>query len=190
MTSSSRILAIIEHLEISPENLHAHWCVPREGGKLLRLLVKLSQSKNILEVGTSIGYSTLWLALGASNLQGTIDTIDASKERLIQAEANFKQAGLTDKIHTHCGDALTVLNGFVEENRTYDFIFIDARKSEYIQYLHLSESLLRPGGLLVADNTQSHRHSMIDFIEFIQASPNWNTVDLDTPNGVLIAQKE
>jgi predicted O-methyltransferase YrrM len=143
----------------------------------------------MLEVGTSIGYSTLHLALAASNQAGHVTSLDASAERQAQASQHLQEAGLSSGVTLLTGDALTLLERLVCAGQHFDFIFLDARKSEYRQYLALAETLLLPGGMLLADNTRSHRKQMQDFIDAVTRSPAWETSDLETPNGFLLARR-
>lgn len=180
---------IIERLEQDPERLKSHWCLPREEARFLSLIVRIGRYRQILEIGTSIGYSTLHLAQAAVNTGGHITTIDASAERQAEALENLRAAGLANCVTLREGDALTTLHELQESGRTFDLMFIDARKSEYLSYLELAETLLIPGGLLIADNTRSHRHKMQDFIERVHATPTWDVSDLETPSGLVLAQK-
>lgn len=187
-----QLLAVIERLEADPDFLSAHWCVPPEIGRLLAMMVQLSRAGRILEIGTSIGYSCLWLGMGALQTGGLIDTIDASGERLALAQKHVAEAGLSDQVRFHHGQALSVLEKLSKEalsetGARYDVIFLDARKDEYMQYLSFAETLLAPSGLLMADNTQSHREKMQDFMTQIHALSHWWVSDLETPGGILLA---
>jgi len=180
---------VIERLETDPARLKAHWSLPKEDARLLYLLARIGRYRHILEVGTSIGYSALHLALAASQQQGEVTSIDASPERQEQASTHLEEAGLSACVSLLCGDALTRLEELAQAGRNFDLIFLDARKSEYLSYLDYAERMMLPGGLLVADNTRSHRTQMADFIGRITASPLWETSDLETPNGFVLARR-
>jgi predicted O-methyltransferase YrrM len=180
---------VIARLEADEARLKAHWSLPREDARLLYLLARLGGFQRMLEVGTSIGYSTLHLALAASRQYGRVTTIDASADRQSQAADHLKEAGLAQFTTFITGDALTVLAELEHAGQPFDLIFLDARKSEYISYLDFAEKVLSPGGLLVADNTRSHRPQMADFIERITRSPLWETCDMETPNGFVLARR-
>lgn len=180
---------VIARLESDEARLKSHWSLPREDARFLYLLARIGGFQQMLEVGTSIGYSTLHLALAASLQEGSVTSIDASAERQSQALEHLEEAGLAQYVNLKQGDALTVLAKLAKTGRTYDLMFIDARKSEYIQYLDYAETFLAPGGVLLADNTRSHRPQMADFIERINASPMWETSDMETPNGFVLARR-
>jgi predicted O-methyltransferase YrrM len=179
---------VITELEQNPDNLQSHWCLPREEARFLYLLTVIGRFRDVLEVGTSIGYSTLHLAQAVAENDGQVVTIDASAERQAEAHQHLQAAGLANRVSLLQGDALTRLAELTATEQRFDLMFVDARKSEYIQYLALAETLLRPGGVLVADNTRSHRSKMLDFVEAIHQSPVWEVSDLETPSGIIMAR--
>lgn len=180
---------VITRLESNPDYLKSHWSLPPDDARFLYLLARIGNFKQMLEIGTSVGYSTLHLAQAAVLQEGHVTTIDASVERQEQAADHINEAGLAHVVTFLPGDALTVLQNMQQEGHTYDLMFIDARKSEYIQYLAYAERLLPSGGVLLADNTRSHRKQTLDFIDRITTSSAWQCSDLETPNGFVLARK-
>lgn len=118
-------------------------------GNFLNILVHLSKAQAILELGTAIGYSTIWLARAAEITGGHVTTIDMNKERRARALKNFERAGLKNTITSLEGDARKIL---LTLDSRFDFVFIDAAKGEYLEYLRLVYDSIAPGGLLVVDN--------------------------------------
>ena len=118
-------------------------------GHYLELMIEISQARSILEIGTAIGYSTMYLARGARKTGGKVLTIDMNKDRLERAVKYLDKAGLGDLVEFYPENALKYLPGL---DRTFDFIFIDAAKGEYPEYLDLLSPLVSKGGLLVMDN--------------------------------------
>jgi predicted O-methyltransferase YrrM len=118
-------------------------------GNYLAGLVRISKARRILEIGTAIGYSTLWLARASAQTGGRITTIDLNIDRLTRALKYFEQAGVAERIIALAGDARAILPAL---DGTFDFVFIDAAKGEYLEYLELVYPLLNQGGLLVVDN--------------------------------------
>lgn len=115
---------------------------------LLKFLLALSKPKNILEVGTAIGFSSLLMSeYGPANCR--ITTIEKYEKRILQAKENFRRAGAEERITLLEGDAADILK---ELKGTYDLIFMDAAKGQYIFFLPDILRLLAPGGLLVSDN--------------------------------------
>ncbi|MGE4272025.1 MAG: O-methyltransferase [Desulfitobacterium sp.] len=119
-------------------------------GNFLSWLVKVSGASRILEVGTAIGYSTLWLAKGLENREGKITTIDMNVDRGTRAMEYFMRGGVEDKIQVLLGDARKLLPDF--QPGEFDFVFVDAAKGEYLDYLELVTPLVDAGGILVVDN--------------------------------------
>ncbi|WP_041276699.1 O-methyltransferase [Desulfosporosinus acidiphilus] len=118
-------------------------------GNFLNLMVTINRSQSILEIGTAIGYSTVWLARGAKKCGGHVTTIDMNRDRLSRAEGYFERAGLLQSITPLKGDARKILPSLTPG---YDFVFVDAAKGEYLDYLNLIDPLIAPGGILVVDN--------------------------------------
>ncbi|HEY9686129.1 MAG TPA: class I SAM-dependent methyltransferase [Coleofasciculaceae cyanobacterium] len=180
---------VIERLEQNPAYLRENWSLPPDAARFLYLLARIGRFRNVLEVGTSVGYSTLHLAMAASRNEGRVTSIDASPERQAQAATHLQEAGLSDCVTLLEGDALETLARLQADRQVFDLMFLDARKSEYIDYLRCAETLLAPGGVLLADNTRSHREDMLDFIAAVTDTPDWITSDLDTSNGFILARK-
>ncbi|MCR5515017.1 MAG: O-methyltransferase [Lachnospira sp.] len=122
--------------------------IRKEMGNLLKVLLSLKQPLRILEVGTAVGYSSI---LMSENMPENchITTIENYEKRIPIAKENFKRAGKEDKITLIEGDATLVLK---ELEGSYDFIFMDAAKGQYINFLDDILRLLSPGGLLISDN--------------------------------------
>ena len=146
---------------LSPVMLRLHQEALREdqpavnpdSGNLLRVLTAASGGRRVLEVGTNLGYGALWMAAGLAP-EGRLDTIELDPGMVRRARANFAEAGYADRITVHEGAALDVLPRL--ERGAYDLVFLDCVKSEYPAYLDHARRLLRPGGLLVADNLFWH----------------------------------
>jgi caffeoyl-CoA O-methyltransferase len=122
--------------------------VDAEVGALLRVLAMSVGARRILEIGTAVGYSGIWLA-GALPEDGMLLTLEIDPERARVARANFEQAGLTGLVSVVVGDAALLL---AKVSGPFDLIFQDGSKPLYVTLLDKLVSLLRPGGLLVTDN--------------------------------------
>lgn len=122
--------------------------VHSEVGKLLEVIGKIKSPKNILEIGTAIGYSAILMAEFLSE-NGKIDTIEHNYKIIEKAKENVKKAKLEEKINIILGDALDVLTCL---QKKYDFIFLDASKGQYLEFLPQCLRLLNNGGILFSDN--------------------------------------
>jgi predicted O-methyltransferase YrrM len=146
--------------------------VPREDGRMLRLLVEATGAKKVVEIGTSNGYSGLWFALGLRRTGGTLQTFEIDPERAARAKASFEKAGVADLITIVLGDAhenVPKIEGPI------DIVFIDADKPGYVDYLQKMLPKVRPGGLILAHNVTRPRPDP-KFIEAITTDPALETL--------------
>ena len=127
-------------------------------GQLLHVLARAVRARRVLEVGTLYGYSAIWMAR-ALPPGGRLVTIEIDRDRAAEAAAFVARAGLAAVVEVRCGPALEILPALARESSgeaepaLYDLAFLDAAKEEYPAYLEWALSLVRPGGLIVADNT-------------------------------------
>jgi predicted O-methyltransferase YrrM len=120
-------------------------------GQLLRMISQMCGAKRILELGTFTGFSAICLASGMSE-GGHLDTLELNDELEDLILEGFDRAGLSDKIALHIGDCKETLRRFKEEGRMFDLVYMDANKREYCEYYELIFDMVRPGGLILADN--------------------------------------
>jgi predicted O-methyltransferase YrrM len=123
--------------------------VPPEDGRLLRLLTEATGAKNVVEIGTSNGYSALWLCLGLRTTHGKLITFEIDPYRASLARKNFKRAGIEQLVTLIEGDAHKEV---IKLKETIDILFLDADKAGYLDYLNKLLPLVRPGGLILAHN--------------------------------------
>lgn len=123
--------------------------VPAETGAFLRFLARSIGARHAVEVGSGGGYSGLWL-LGGLDPRGVLTTIEVDPDNQALAQRAYAEAGVSDRVRSMRGAALGVLPKLADAH--YDIVFLDAVKAEYPAYLEHARRLLRPGGLLVADN--------------------------------------
>jgi len=153
------------------DRLHRYRNIEPESGRFLSMLIRAQQSKSILEIGTSTGYSTLWLAEAARQTQAMITTLEVDAERVAQAKQYATEIDLADLINFKVIDAQVYLEA---EKEIFDFILLDAERDAYVSYWpHLSRLLKAKGGLLVVDNVISHAAEVEEFIALIQQDPRF-----------------
>jgi len=140
-------------------------------GRVLRQLTEAVGAKRVVEIGTSSGYSTIWLAMGARAAGGKVFTHEIDPEKVKMARANFEKAGLDDVITIIEGDAHQTIK---QHEEPIDVVFLDAEKKGYIDYLEKLLPLVRPGGLILGHDM--HR-PMPDprYIEAITKNPELDT---------------
>jgi predicted O-methyltransferase YrrM len=153
-----------------------YWSVPRKDGEFLHLLVKATRARNALEVGTSQGYSTIWMGLALEETGGQLISIEIDKERHNVARQHITEAGLSQRVALIRGDAhaeVTKLEG------PFDFVFLDADKEGQLDYFHkLYPKKLIPGGILIAHNAILQADSMKDYLDTIRKHSDFDTVIL------------
>ncbi|MEW5822039.1 MAG: O-methyltransferase [Cyanobacteriota bacterium] len=175
-----------QKLEELEKTRNQFWNVSREVGKLLYILASTSNSKNILELGTSNGYSTIWLALAAQKTGGHIITFEYFENRVLLASENFLHCKLDQYVTIKQGKIIDILRNY---NHECDFAFIDANKQEYLEYFNLLDKSLKPGGIIVSDNISSHKEDLQNFTDFIYKHKDYISVFLPVDNGLLISYK-
>ena len=130
---------------------HARMLSGSVQGQLMRMLVQMSGAKDILELGTFTGFSAICMA-AALPQDGHLDTLEINDELEDLILEGFERAKVEEKIDLHIGDCKETLRRFREEGRQYDLVYMDANKREYCEYYELIFDMVRPGGLILADN--------------------------------------
>lgn len=150
--------------------------VPRKDGEFINLLIKATGAKNVLEIGTSHGYSALWIALGLEETGGELTTIEILPERVQLAKEHLGRAGLDHRVTFKEGDAHKVVPTL---QGPFDFVFLDADKEGQVDYFNqLHPNKLPPGGILLAHNAIELRAMMIDYLNLVGNHPQFDTVTL------------
>jgi len=166
--------------------------------RLLTLLVQVSGAKRIFEMGSAIGYSTIWLARAAGP-QAEIFYTDGNPENARRAQEYFKKAGIAKRIRVHVGDALELVK---KTPGKFDFVFNDVDKHQYPDALRAAIPKLRRGGLFVTDNTlwsgkaarpaaadDKHTRGVQEFNRLVYASKELFPVLIPLRDGVTVARK-
>ena len=170
-----------------------------DAGAVLRLLARLVRARHVCEVGTGGGYSGLWL-LGGMDERGNLTTIELDSDRQSLAQRAFTEGGYASRVRSMLGAALQVLPKLADGN--YDIVFLDAVKAEYSEYLEHAKRLLRPGGVLVADNvlwqgtiaddsiSDADTDALREFNEAVREDPTLQGAILPVGDGLLVAVYE
>ncbi len=164
------------------------WNISRVTAEFLYTLIRDKKAKNVLEIGTSNGYSGIWLGKAVKENGGHLTTIEFYDKRLDVAKENFKTCGVDDVITTLQGSALMHLE-YLPEDFEIDFAFVDANKSEYIKYFEFIDKHLKKGGIIACDNVLSHEAKCKPFIDAINADSNYENVVLPLPAGLSLGRK-
>jgi caffeoyl-CoA O-methyltransferase len=160
--------------------------VTPEVGRFLNILARATGARRILEIGTSGGYSTLWLADAARESGGAVTTLELDPVKIERARRNFAEAGADGLVTIVPGDARETVAAL---EPGFDFVFLDAEKELYLELLEPLVRLLRPGGVLVADNLLSHAEELAPFREAAERHPALECVLVPIPRGELVCRK-
>lgn len=181
--------------EITLETMHElektqkeFWNISPKTGVLLNMFIKMMNSKSVLEIGTSNGYSGLWITKALRTTGGRLTTIEYYDKRQSIAYSNFKKCGVSDIVRLLQGDACSVLSALSSYEK-FDLVFIDANKSEYVKYFELVKPHLTDKALIVADNITSHPEKVQTFIDAVDSDKDFQYEIIDVPGGILVAYK-
>ena len=164
--AEAKILAVLDRVVKSNE---IYLSVPVKDGRALRLLTEASGARNVVEIGTSTGYSGLWLCLALQKTNGRLTTFEIDHQRASMAREHFREAGVDKMVTLIEGDAhgqVTKLKGPI------DIVFIDADKGGYVDYLNKLLPLVKPGGLILAHNVDM----VPDYVKAVTTSGNLETI--------------
>lgn len=188
------------------EEQAAHEHIPiihPEVGQLIHLLIRLHKPKTILEVGTAVGYSTIWMAR-AAGLDAQITTIEINENRAYEAWLNFKEAGIEEQVQSVVGDAIDLIRKL---DTPFDLIFLDAAKGQYLNFFEDGLTLLNPGGMIISDNVlingwvanpeliprrrmKTMVHRMGEFIDLVMNHPELTSSIIPIGDGVAVSLRE
>jgi len=158
--------------------------IEAESAKLLSQFIRMQQAKAILEIGTSTGYSTLWLAEAAQATGGQVTTVEIDVKRSAEAKRHVAELELSEIVQFWVGDAADYLK---EAQETFDFILLDAERNAYENYWPDLKRLVKPkGGVLIIDNVISHAAEVKSFLELIKNDQNFMSSILPVGAGLCM----
>ena len=177
--SERRILIVLDDIRVGP-------CTDELHGRLLRILAESTKAKNVVEIGTGNGYSALWLCLGLKSTGGQLVTHEIDHKQVVLARANFKRAGVENLVTVVEGNAHHTVTKLKEP---IDILFMDAEGGN-LDYLNQLLPLVRPGGLILADNMRKPKPDP-RFIKAITTNPNLETIFLNMQStGISLTVKK
>jgi predicted O-methyltransferase YrrM len=177
--------AASEHDAAQADRLDRFRILEPETAELLAVIVKATGARRLLEIGTSIGYSTIWLADAAEAVGGSLVSVEIDPERSATARANLERAGLTAELRV--GDAAHTLSD--SDDEAWDLIFLDAERPAYAGYWpHVLRSLAS-GGLVAVDNVISHADQVEELLAIVAAEPAVTSTQVPIGAGLQLAVK-
>lgn len=157
---------------------------------MLRILVESARAKRGVEVGSASGFGAINMGMGFERTGGHLYTLEIDPQRVRECRENLKKVGLENTVTCIEGDALKTLPTLKGE---FDFVFIDALKSDYLKYLKILEPKLVPGAVIVGDNVIRSARAMTDFLDYVQNSPDYDTViiraSMEKNDGMSVSYK-
>ena len=182
--------------------------IPIVGPAVARLFyqyARLINAKTVFEMGSAIGYSTIWWAKAVGEA-GKVHYTDGSRKNADEARRYFQQAGVADRIEVHVGDALELLS---ERKEQFDILFCDVDKHDYPRVFNMAAPRVRKGGLFITDNTlwsgrvayaagnpdlpkpetDRHTEGVVEFNRLLYSSADWYTTIIPLRDGVSVAMK-
>ncbi|HVP53360.1 MAG TPA: O-methyltransferase [Candidatus Eisenbacteria bacterium] len=175
-------------------------------GRLLYQYARLIGANTVFEMGSAVGYSTIWWAMAVGE-GGKVHYTDGSRKNADEARGYFERAGVCDRIQIHVGDAIEVLS---ERKEQFDVLFCDIDKHDYPRAARMAPERVRPGGLFITDNTlwrgevafaagnpdfqpgkepDAKARAIVEFNELLYKSPDWYTTIIPLRDGVTVAMR-
>lgn len=178
--------------------------IPPEVAQLLTFFANLVKARNVLEIGTAIAYSTIWLAWAIAPRKGHVTTIEINERRAVTAAGNIREAGLEEYITLLKGHAVDIVPDLKDK---YDLIFIDAARGQYGWFFDQLYPRLAPGGLLISDNVLAEglvvvpddqmRHrkktavrKLRDYVKMLTGHPGLQTTIIPMSDGIAVSLKK
>ncbi|NHJ49030.1 MAG: O-methyltransferase [Asgard group archaeon] len=174
-----------ERLKALPAEVRMRNITP-DVGLFLNILVKATKAKNILEIGTSNGYSTIWLGLAVKENNGQLITLEIDPRKITMARENIQRAGLTDTVLIIEGNAKETIKIL---DKKFDFVFLDAEKEDYIEYFDLVFPKVKLNGVIVADNVLSHATELKGYLDYVRSNPKTQSVLVPVGRGEEVTLK-
>jgi len=174
-----------EHDQAQADRLQRFRNVESPTAELLGVLIRATGARRILELGTSNGYSTIWLADGAEATGGRVLSVDLDGARTELARANLATAGLSGCVELRTEDAGGTLAN--SGDGAWELVFLYAERPAYPDYLADLVRTLAPGGVLAVDNVISHEHELVEFTRLIEAEPSLTQTVVPVGAGLRLA---
>jgi predicted O-methyltransferase YrrM len=177
-----------EHDAAQADRLDRFRNVEADTAELLGVLIRATGARRILELGTSNGYSTIWLGDAAQATGGRVLSVDVDAGRTELARANLAAVGLVDSVELRTEDAGATLAGSPEA--VWEFVFLDAERPGYAGYLPDLVRTLAPRGVLAIDNVRSHAHELAEFSALIEREPGLTQTVVPVGAGLRLAVRD
>lgn len=176
-----------EGVWLPADNTVRMWTVPRPTAEFLYEQIHTLQPKTVLELGTSSGYSALWMGEAAKTYGGKIYTIEMAQPKIDIAQSYIDAVGHSDTTSILKGEIHDVLKAWDKE---IDFVFLDADKHNYLSYITAMNPYLKPGSVVIADNAIDFGYLMEDYLSYMTGSGDFESEMIKKDNGLLYSKKK
>jgi predicted O-methyltransferase YrrM len=173
----------VAHDAAQPDRLLKRRNLEPDTAALLAMVLRIANAQRVIEVGTSNGYSTIWLADAARDVGGRVVSVDT--EEWPNVRANLDRAGVAATVELHIADGGAYLAGLPDAS--VDLLFLDAERVEYPGWWPDPVRVLRPGGVLAVDNVLSHPDEVADFLNLVAADPRHTAITVAVGKGLALA---
>lgn len=181
MPIDSTVVSLIDELDELRKSRDDHWQIPRAEGEVLFQIALASGAKQVIELGTSYGFSGLFWGAALKQTGGTLHTIDIDERKFGLSKETFRRAGLDRVIVNHLGDAATVAPSIPGP---IDIAFIDAFEKKLSQkYFEMIWPKVRVGGSVMVDNISTHPDELADYMRFARSRPDAASTGIPVGNG-------
>lgn len=176
------------HLLNDPKQGERPWIIPRTTGEFIYKTIRENNARTVLELGTSIGYSALWIASALVPVSGTLATLEKNTEKITIAKNNLESLSDRVTINFHTGLIDETLATACNELGSIDIVFLDADRGHYHRYFEKIIPYLHEQSIIIADNAINMQTRMKPFLELLELK-GWKYEIIDIDNGILIATK-
>jgi caffeoyl-CoA O-methyltransferase len=162
--------------------------VPYEDGQILHDIIVNNKYQSALEIGTSTGHSTIWIAWALSKTGGKLITVEMDEKRQREAKKHLEAVGLSEYVDFRLGNAHDIVRDL---NVHLDFVFSDADKDWYVQYFKDIHPNLKRGGTFTAHNVLQNIRGITEYVEYVKQHPDYHTtIDKTSSSGIAISTKK
>jgi len=183
---NDRVAKAIDRLERVIATVDDALSIPHEAGEFLHGIILATGAKRAVEIGTSYGYSAMWIASALAENDGKLITIDHEARKSTAAWVNLEAAGLADHVELRTGRALDVLEAL---DGPFDFVFNDADKENCRAYIELLATKLGDRAVVVTDNTITHAEQLAEFMKWVRGRSDFYSTSVTVGNGMEISVK-
>jgi len=182
---------VLKELEKTQKNF---WNLDRYCANFLYEMILIKNAQNVLEIGTSNGYSGIWILKALEDTKGKLTTIEFWEKRQSIARNNFEILNLFSKVEPKIGSAIIVLQDLekeIKDNKRpkYDFVFIDANKTEYLSYFEIVDKIITENGVILTDNILSHKEKTAPYVEELKNNKHYSSQILEIGAGMMLSVK-